>query len=250
MTKGLPVSFMVIAVCLSTFFPSAAEATLEWIIYDDFSGGSIDGGRWTATTEGGGNVPSVVSGKAVLSSANVLGENESNLELHEALAAGIRADLVIDNFSNNDEMAILKLGIDFEGGMYAEAAIYYHSTSFAIDTGIFNPDHSPIYEYYSSVSGGGFGQIQSLGISCEDGSVGFWQNRSLIHSYSDALTAGLKINEIAIEMIGFNGGFSGSADNVSILIPEPASAALLGAGFLAALRRRRGQAQDQPGAAY
>jgi hypothetical protein len=80
------------------------------------------------------------------------------------------------------------------------------------------------------------GEVNNLGMLLSDDKILFYINDEFAVSY--VLGSEFAVEEIEIEMIGFNSTFHGSIDNVQI-VPEPMTLSFLSLGMIGLLRKRK-----------
>ncbi|MCK4886741.1 MAG: hypothetical protein KAS96_05085, partial [Planctomycetes bacterium] len=186
----------------------------SWELYDDFNSSAIDTSKWIVESEGGGVAPVIVNNSVSFACQNNTGWSESELEITNKDITGIQADLTFSSFSGTG-WAEVSVVLGNDNGFESIIRLFASDGSFPQIEISCEYEHTPIFWKIKEVSL--FGEIETLGIRYEDENFNFFINGVNVDSYG---VAAFNINFASIGMVGTDSYFSGTADNVMVVIPE------------------------------
>ncbi len=93
-----------------------AQASSSWLLYDDFSSGSLSSGRWWVPPTVGYFEPDFSDGKLVFESESVGDELSSYAVVSQSGVRGIRATLRVNNSSDSENGGVEIVGVNAASG--------------------------------------------------------------------------------------------------------------------------------------
>jgi hypothetical protein len=225
--------------CVVVFFSSTANASLQWQSYDGFSGTVLDTSKWLPSFTREGRMPVVDNGIAKLDVGDDDWFSHSTLEVLNTSVMGIQADIAMSNvdITGANGRANLELELDFGNNYSAAARIHYDDTGFVLEYGILH-SHETVSEYLIVQTGYSSGDVVNLGVALKNGVVEFYRDGSYFNSFDDELTQSFVTQAVTVDAWTYECCSNNTVDNVSVLIPEPATLLLLGLGAML-LRKRK-----------